>query len=353
MSFVWLHLIWRVFYLENHHGTWNISHNVTEQSGTGVSSTCMSTIKWIVFLASSYFLEVSTRRSKELRAWWSVVRYITDWGNACSSDFCKFWLIECHIHLPGNSHPGSESNCHYKKEACKEDTECVHMLSAGGRPHPFPRFGRYGILSVAEREFCIQTCGRCHTRTLTSTATGHLCGSVSRNSVKIPNVRHMKELSFPSGGTVYATLFPFLLHYYSHLCSLLLLLVENETYIFGFPFTKVWGITTLVFFEYVTSALVSFTNPFLILEIKDWKNMQHLKLSVQIMKQRLCRMTGERRQAPVQNSKTHRYSWLRLQMLLFAGGWRDGFGDRGDKEGDVEDDWLCPIMEVISLGCCS
>lgn len=98
---------------------------------------------------------------------------------------------------------------------------------SGGQPHPFHRFGRYGILSIAERKFCIQTCGRYRTWTLTSTATGHLCGSVSRNSVKVLHVQHMKELSFPSSGTVYATLFPFLLHYYSHLYSLLLLLVEN------------------------------------------------------------------------------------------------------------------------------
>lgn len=42
-------------------------------------------------------------------------------------------------------------------------------------------------------------------------------------------------------------------------------------------------------------------------------------------------------------------------MLLFTVtvGWRDGFGDRGDKEGDVEDGSLCPITEVFSLGFCS
>lgn len=60
MGFVWLDLIWQGFHLGNH-------HNITEQSGVGGSGSCsLGVFEWVVFLASGYFVEVSTHRSKDL-----------------------------------------------------------------------------------------------------------------------------------------------------------------------------------------------------------------------------------------------------------------------------------------------
>lgn len=41
--------------------------------------------------------------------WWSTVRYRTGPSSAGSSDYYKFWLPECHIHLPGSSSPAQRA----------------------------------------------------------------------------------------------------------------------------------------------------------------------------------------------------------------------------------------------------